>query len=147
MTAALNTLFQRDIARVQQEIELYKTEAAIWQKTPGISNPAGNLCLHLAGNLHTYIGAALAGSGYVRQRALEFSLTDVPRAELLEQLESVKPLVEKGLLSLTADDMKKDFPVLISDKPTPTDGTLLHLLAHLSYHLGQINYHRRLLDK
>ena len=50
------TSFNRDLKRLHKEIEAYTDEAVLWQKAEGISNPAGNLCLHLVGNLNEYIG-------------------------------------------------------------------------------------------
>lgn len=146
ITDALKTLFSRDLKRLKTEIESYSNEAALWKVEKTITNTAGNLCLHLMGNLNAYIGAGLAKTNYVRQRDLEFSLKNIPRAELLQQVEATMRVVETALDSLTAEALQQDFPILIWDKPTPTDFTLMHLATHLNYHLGQINYHRRLLD-
>ena len=55
-------------------------------------------------------------------------------------------MVETGLDNLTEDQLGGDFPMIIWEKPTPADYTLVHLATHLNYHLGQVNYHRRLLD-
>jgi hypothetical protein len=76
----LHTLFERDLAKLSLEIETYQHEPALWRTAPGISNSAGNLCLHLLGNLNTYIGAGLAHTGYVRNRDWEFAAPYVPRA-------------------------------------------------------------------
>ena len=52
----LELLFTRDLNKLRTEIELYKNEANIWKTERSIANSAGNLCLHLVGNLNTYIG-------------------------------------------------------------------------------------------
>jgi uncharacterized damage-inducible protein DinB len=144
---ALQSLFARDLKKLRTEIELYKNEASLWHVEKDIANSAGNLCLHLVGNLHAYIGVGLGKIDFVRQRDLEFSLKDVPKIELLEKIDATISVVELGLNKVDDDKMDEDFPIVIWDKPTKTGYTLIHLLAHLNYHLGQINYHRRLLDK
>lgn len=146
MINTLSALFTRDLNRLKIEIEAYSDENNIWRTDKNIANSAGNLCLHLLGNLNTYIGAALAHSGYVRQRDLEFSLKNIPRAELVQRIDDTIVVVEQGLNLVTEEELKGNFPVVIWDKETGMKFTLAHLLTHLNYHLGQINYHRRLLD-
>ena len=143
----LKMLFQKDLEKLKAEIELYNTEARIWHFEKGIANSGGNLCLHLLGNLNTYIGVALAKTNYIRQRDLEFSLKNIPRTELIQKIEETMNVVESGLNNLSTDDLKNDFPLIIwNNKPTETAYTLIYLSNHFNYHLGQINYHRRLLD-
>ncbi|OUJ74530.1 DinB family protein [Hymenobacter crusticola] len=142
----LSTLFTRDLNKLKQEISLYKTEPVIWHFEKDIANSAGNLCLHLVGNLKTYIGAELGRHSYVRNRELEFSAKDVPRAELVRGVEETIVVVNDALANLTEDDLKAEYPLLVLNQKTSTEYFLIHLVAHLSYHLGQINYHRRLLD-
>lgn len=146
MKETLKTIFARDLKRLQTEIELYKNETVIWKADKLVTNSAGNLCLHLIGNLNAYIGVGLAKTNYVRQRELEFSLKDIPRTELLQRIEATMQVVETGLNNVSTEQLKQDFPIQIWDKPTGMEYTLVHLTTHLNYHLGQINYHRRLLD-
>lgn len=142
----LQTLFQRDLNRVKTEIELYRQEDRIWHTEKNIANAAGNLCLHLVGNLNTYIGAQLGKTNYIRHRDLEFSLKGIPRAELVQQLSDTMLVVHRTLDGLTDDALAKEYPLVVFEQPTTTAYLLVHLATHLSYHLGQINYHRRLLD-
>jgi len=143
----LKTLFQKDLEKLKAEIELYNTEDRIWYFEKGIANSGGNLCLHLLGNLNAYIGVGLAKTNYIRQRDLEFSLKNIPRTELIQKIEETMNVVESGLNNLSTDDLKNDFPLIIwNNKPTETAYTLIYLSNHFNYHLGQINYHRRLLD-
>lgn len=142
----LKALFRRDLNKLRKEIELYQQEAAIWVVDKNIANSAGNLCLHLVGNLNTYIGAELGKSGYIRHRELEFSLKDIPTSELLKQIDETIQAVEKGLDKVTDKQLDEEYPLLVLAEKTTTAYFLVHLLAHLGYHLGQINYHRRLLD-
>ena len=142
----LKSLFARDLNKLKEEISLYKNEAAIWKTEGAISNAAGNLCLHLVGNLNTYIGAVYAHTGYVRNRPLEFSSKNISRDELIQKIDATIQVVEQGLSNLAVENLKEDFPIIIWDKPANTGYTLVHLCTHLSYHLGQVNYHRRLMD-
>lgn len=143
----LKTLFKRDLETLKTEIELYKNEKNIWLIDKSISNSAGNLCLHIIGNLNAYIGVGLAKTSYIRQRDLEFSLKNIPRTKILSQITDTIQIVENGLDNLTLSQIADDFPIVIWDKSTEMEYTLIHLLTHLNHHLGQINYHRRLLDK
>lgn len=146
MTEIIKTLFARDLNKLKTEIGLYKDEKKLWLTDKNISNSAGNLCLHLTGNLNTYIGATLGNSGYIRNRELEFSLKDIPQAELISKIESTIKIVDNTLSNLKPEVLSKEYPLVVFDKPMTTEYFLIHLVAHLSYHLGQINYHRRLLD-
>ncbi|MBL0183553.1 MAG: DUF1572 family protein [Chitinophagaceae bacterium] len=140
-------IFERDLQRLATEINLYKDEDKLWLVKTGISNSAGNLCLHLLGNLNHFIGAALGHTGYVRYREDEFSLKNIPRQDLITNIENCKLVVKGSLTNLPEADLQKDFPLNVFGKITSTEFMLVHLAAHLSYHLGQINYHRRLLDQ
>ncbi len=143
----LKKLFLRDLARLRKEIELYKKEENIWLIQNDISNTAGNLCLHLVGNLNTYIGAELGRSGYIRNRELEFSLKNIPREDLLFKIDETIKIVERTLSNLDPGQLNKEYPAIVFAEKTTTEYLLVHLTTHLGYHLGQINYHRRLLDK
>ena len=142
----LQSLYKRDLEKLKLEIETYRDESAIWKVDGEITNSAGNLCLHLIGNLKSFIGAELGNSGYVRQRDLEFSTHGTTRAELLQRIDETITVVDSSLDKLTPERLEEDYPkVVFADKMT-TGWFLIHLATHLSYHLGQINYHRRLFD-
>ncbi len=114
---------------------------------PGIANSGGNLCLHLVGNLNTYIGAEIGKTGYIRHRDLEFSLKNVHREELISKVEETIRVVDMSLSLLKDADLGKEYKIhKIDGFPDNTGLILMHLESHLTYHLGQINYHRRLLD-
>ncbi len=142
----LKKLFGRDLAKLKSEIELYQNEKKIWYIEKSIANSAGNLCLHLVGNLNQFIGAEIGKAGYVRHRELEFSLKDIPKIELILKVEETIKMVDSSLDQLKAEDLEKEYPLLVFDKKTSMEYFLAHLATHLGYHLGQINYHRRLLD-
>ncbi|MCE3075201.1 DinB family protein [Chryseobacterium gwangjuense] len=146
ITKSLQSLYTRDLNKLKQEIESYQNEDSIWKTDKNILNSAGNLCLHLIGNLNHFVGAQLGNSGYIRNRDLEFSLKDVPRAKLIEKVEGTLAMVTSTLDKLSAEDMEKEYPLEALGYKMTTEYFLIHLFGHLSYHLGQINYHRRLLD-
>jgi len=147
LTKTLSALFTRDLNKLKTEIAAYTKEAVIWEVPEGITNSAGNLCLHLIGNLNGFIGSELGKSGYVRQRDLEFSLKNIPRIELLDKIEATIKVVTQVVEKLTDEQLNSDYPLLVLTEKTSTQYFLIHLATHLTYHLGQINYHRRLLDK
>jgi uncharacterized damage-inducible protein DinB len=141
----LPDFYTRELLKLQTEINLYKNEAALWVTKNEISNSAGNLCLHLIGNINHFIGATLGNTGYVRTREVEFSAKNISREKLIADLQEASELVKDTLGKLSAADYSKDFPLLMQDKVVSTEQMLLYMLMHLSYHLGQINYHRRLI--
>ena len=145
MIETLRILFNRDLTRLKSEIELYRNENDIWRSEKGITNSAGNLCLHLVGNLNTYIGIVFGKTNYVRNRELEFSLKNIPKSELIKQIEDTINVVNNALNQVSEEELKLDFPLLVFKEKTSTELMLIHLTTHLAYHLGQINYHRRLL--
>jgi hypothetical protein len=147
MITQLASIFSRDLDRLAAEITAYKQEQNLWLTVPGISNAAGNLCLHLIGNLNHFIGAEFGKTGYVRDRPKEFSDTDVPRVLLLADIEKTKAVVEHSLSAIGDEDLKRMLPFMKGESEVSAEFLLLHLSTHLSYHLGQINYHRRILDQ
>ncbi|HWB63132.1 MAG TPA: DUF1572 family protein [Chitinophagales bacterium] len=137
--------FERDLNKLKEELSAYGDEQKLWVVEKGISNSAGNLCLHLIGNLNHFIGATLGGTGYVRHRDNEFSDKNVPRAEMLTQVDATLAMIKATLDQLADADMAKDFPLQENFKGKNTAHVMVQLVAHLEYHLGQINYHRRLI--
>lgn len=144
VTETLKTLFNRDLNKLKTEIESYENESSIWKIDKNISNSAGNLCLHLIGNLNTYIGAELGKTDYIRNRPLEFSLKGIPKSELIEKIEATIQVVNSTMGTLNDTDLEKIYPQIVFEKEMTTGFFLIHLATHLGYHLGQINYHRRL---
>lgn len=142
---ALIQLFVRDLQQLKREIMAYQDEAKLWELTPHIANSAGTLCLHLVGNLKHFIGHGLGKTGYIRQRAREFAARNVPRADLVQEIEETIVVVEEALQGLNAAELTADFPMVIWKEPMSMTYTLVHLHGHLTYHLGQVTYHRKLL--
>ncbi|WP_339702125.1 DUF1572 family protein [uncultured Marixanthomonas sp.] len=146
-TDALLSFFERDLNKLITEIELYKNEETIWRVEKNIANSAGNLTLHVIGNLHTFIGKEIGKTGYVRNRELEFTQKNVSRQELIDGIKDTIKMVKNSLASITNEDLKKEYPVMKFSKIESTEYLLVHLTTHLTYHLGQINYHRRLMNQ
>ena len=139
-------LFERELNKLKEDLNLYKDESTIWQLRGTISNSAGNLCLHLIGNLEHFIGATLGRTGYIRKREEEFALKNIPRIEMLNSIDHVIDVINTTLSELHESDFNKKFPLEKHGEIETTEFMMLHLLAHLNYHLGQINYHRRLIN-
>jgi hypothetical protein len=141
----LASLFRRDIARLVQEVQAFPDDASLWETRPGVTNSAGNLALHLEGNLRDFIGRQLGAVDYTRERELEFSSKGVGRAELAARLKEVEDLVHgivAGLLSLQAEEV---YPMNVLGVELTTRQFLMHLYGHLSFHLGQVDYMRRVI--
>ncbi len=144
---SIKSLFLRDLNKLKKEIELYTSDTNLWIIDKKIANSAGNLCYHLVGNLKAFIGNELGGTGYVRQRDLEFSAKDIPRDKLLQEVDETIQITERTLNTLSDDDLNKEYPIIVFKDKMNVGYFLIHLATHLNYHLGQVNYHRRLLDK
>ena len=141
----ITAFFERDLNKVITEISLFKNENDIWKIKAGVLNSAGNLALHVIGNLNHFIGTTLGNTGYVRNRDEEFSLKDIPREALIADINDLKETIKNTLSKLSSADLENDFPIKIRDEVLSTQNMLIFLLAHLNYHLGQINYLRRML--
>ncbi|MEP1151869.1 MAG: DinB family protein [Balneola sp.] len=142
----LSQLFARDFETLESEIFAYSSEENLWIKEAGISNSAGNLALHLSGNLQHFLGTVLSKSDYVRDREFEFN-GKVTQEELVSRIRASRQTVRVALDNLTHEDFSKTYPLQPFGFEMSTEYFLVHLYSHFSYHLGQINYHRRLLDK
>ena len=140
----LARILVRDLNAVRRELEAYPDEQSVWALPPGVTNSGGTLAMHIAGNVQHFIGAVLGGSGYKRDRAAEFSKRDVPRSALIVELEAAIVSVGLGMSQVSESRLAEDFPEAIAGYRVVTGEWLIHLVSHLGYHLGQIDYHRRL---
>lgn len=147
MIQSLTTLFGRDLQKLSSEISAYQNQARLWSMEESISNSGGNLALHICGNLQHFIGTILGNSGYVRKRDEEFDRKNVVLQELMDEINTTKEVVGSTLQKITSEILKESYPINVFGKEMTTEFFLLHLSTHLSYHLGQVNYHRRLMDK
>lgn len=142
---SLKDLFDRDLTRLTEELKLFKNASDLWVTPGSISNSAGNLILHLCGNLQHFIGSVLGQTGYTRQRDLEFSSKNVPVEELSQQILATKEAVLLTLEKMSPAALEDTYPIETWQRNLPVGYFLVHLHSHLNYHLGQINYLRRIL--
>ncbi len=144
ITTVLIDLYEKELDKLAEEISAYETEEQLWKISGDILNSGGNLCLHLTGNLQHFIGATLGDSGYIRNRDAEFKLKNIPRQKLLEEISNSKRIVIDTLEQISKKELDSNFPISLFDEPATTEYMLVYFLKHLSYHVGQVNYHRRL---
>ena len=146
MKQSLIKLFDRDLLKLKTEIEAYSSEELLWVVKREISNSAGNLCLHLMGNLNHYLGAQLGNTGYIRNRPLEFSDKNVPRATLIQQIEEARLMLKEVIPTLSDGVLTQSHTEEYNKGQDTNEYFLIHLYGHFNYHLGQINYHIRLIQ-
>lgn len=140
------TLMARELDALAAELDLFPDDDTAWRTPPGVTNSAANLALHVAGNLQHFVGAVLGNTGYVRNRALEFSRRSGSRAEVKKELDAAKRAVEATLPTLSDAILASDYPLpMIEGKRIATGFFLHHLCSHASFHLGQAGYARRAL--
>jgi hypothetical protein len=147
MTTSLLFLFERDLNKLAEEIALYEKEENLWKLEGDIKNTAGNLALHIVGNLNHFVGHVLGNSNYIRQREKEFSDRGIARETIVQMIWETLTMVKSTLSAFPADKLQEDFPIQVFKEVYSIEQMLLQLYGHLTYHLGQINYHRRLLDR
>ena len=145
ITPVLIVLFEQNLSKLHEEISQYPDDSSLWVVKEGIKNSGGNLCLHLTGSLQHFIGNVLGDSGYIRNRDAEFTLKNISKHKLLNEIENTKVAVKDALEQTSKNELAKNFPLPLNGETVTTEFFLLHMLAHLNYHMGQINYHRRLL--
>lgn len=143
--ASLQKIIDRDLDLLAKEIEAYSSEDSIWKVAGDIKNSGGNLCLHLCGNLQHFIGKIIGNSNYVRNREAEFADKNIPKQMLLGEIAATRKSVADALTNLDPAKLEDIYPIQVFGEPMTTNYFLIHLAAHLTYHRGQVNYHRRLL--
>ncbi|MCZ7609518.1 MAG: DUF1572 family protein [Ignavibacterium sp.] len=147
MIEGIKSSVVRDLDKLKKEISSYKNSENIWKKEDDSSYSAGNLCLHLLGNLNHFIGAVIGKTGYVRNRDFELSQKGISINELVKQIDETVVVVEKTLGSITDDMLNQYYPLLFNDQKITNCQMLINTMCYLNYHLGQINFHRKLFDK
>ncbi|MBW3553893.1 MAG: DUF1572 domain-containing protein [Gemmatimonadetes bacterium] len=143
-TGAIRRVLARELRTVRREVEAYPDDELLWREVPGLPNSGGTLALHLAGNLQHYIGAVLGGTGYVRDRDAEFADRGLTRAEVSGRVQAAIDAVESSLARLAPEQATGQYPEAVLGRTVRTADYLVHLVAHLGYHLGQLDYHRRM---
>jgi hypothetical protein len=144
-TSDLALLFRRDLARLSQEVKAFPNDEALWQTLPGVTNAAGNLALHIEGNLREYIGRQLGNLPYARNRELEFSTKGMSRLDLGGRIGELGRSIPEVIEHLSSEQFDAEYPEVVLEIATSTRQLLIHLHGHLNWHLGQIDYLRRVL--
>jgi hypothetical protein len=144
LLVAVAGILDRELRALTRAVEAYPDERDLWQLPLGAANSGGTLALHLAGNVQHYFGAQLGGTGYRRDRTAEFADRDVPRAEILRRIEAARAAVRAAAGRVEESALAADYPEVIADARIPTGEYLIHLVSHFAYHLGQLDYHRRM---
>ncbi|MEP2024988.1 DUF1572 family protein [Reichenbachiella sp.] len=125
-TESIKQIFLRDLTSLEKEIRAYQDEANLWLLDGEIKNSAGNLVLHICGNLRHFVGAVISRDGYVREREIEFSKKDMPTAELLRIIQKTKAVVKKALDKLTDKNLEQTYPLEVFGKPMTFSYFLIH---------------------
>ncbi len=144
-TNDIRVIMARDLRAFAREIELFPGDELVWKTLPGVSNSAGNLALHVCGNLEHFVGRVLGGTDYVRDREHEFGARSGARADLVREIHTTRDVVELTLSDLPPGSLDHPFPQPVAGVTLSTRTFLLHLAAHLAFHLGQAGYLRRVL--
>jgi uncharacterized damage-inducible protein DinB len=145
MNETLSKLYEQGLTKLRSEVESYPSEAELWKTGGNIPNSAGNLALHLVGNLNHFFGATIGGTGYVRDREAEFKSGEVSKEQLISEIDKALVVVKAAIEKLESGDLDKTYPIQFQNEDVSTEYVLSYLLGHFNYHLGQIDYHRRLL--
>lgn len=133
----------RELEAFKRELALFPDDASVWTTVPGITNSAGNLALHVAGNLQYFIGTVLGRTGYVRNREQEFGRRSGARVEINAELDAAIAVVRNVLPGISEERLNQDFPEAVMGSKFRTGTFLVHLVAHAGFHLGQAGYLRR----
>lgn len=139
----LRLLLVRELRTFIREIEWFPDDESVWATVPGITNSAGNLALHVCGNLQHFVGRVLGRTMYVRTREAEFSRRSGTRADLVRELETTIDVIEWVLPTLGDDVLARPYPEVPGGSVVETQLFLMHLAVHLGLHLGQAGYIRR----
>ena len=135
----------RELEGFKRELALFPDDESVWSTLPGITNSAGNLALHVAGNLQHFIGTILGGTRYVRNRELEFGQRSGPRENIYAELDKAVAVVRKVLPELPDAMLDQNFPEAVMGTTFRTGTFLVHLCSHAGFHLGQAGYLRRII--
>lgn len=145
-TNEITSLYERDISKLIEEINSFKEEGNIWKTCGTIKNSSGNLALHIIGGLNYLIGATLSNTGYIRNRDEEFINKRIDRKIIVEQLQELIPIINKTVNQLKPEQMESPYPIFFDKENATNSYVLIQLLLHLNYHLGQVNYLRRVFE-
>jgi uncharacterized damage-inducible protein DinB len=139
VAAGFSTHYEKHAAALR-ELAAPLSEQQFWAKPFAFGNSFGHLVLHLIGNLNYYIGAQIAGTGYVRDRPLEFSNASPPsKAEVLNRLDEAIAMVIRTIRSQSAEDWSREYSGTGVDARNRFE-MVMQCDSHLQHHVGQMMY-------
>src|ERR1700687_878505 len=95
----------KKLAGVIYDLSASRSEEQFWAKPFAFGNSFGHLLLHLTGNLNYYIGAQIAGTGYVRDRDREFTETQhLPKDAVLKRFDGAIEMVLRTVRTQSVED-------------------------------------------
>jgi hypothetical protein len=144
MVDDVRRLLVRELQAFAREVLMFPDDDSLFRTLPGVTNSAGNLALHVCGNLQHFVGAVLGATSYVRNRDFEFRARSGRRADVARQLHETAAVVTKTLGQLSPEALDEPYPQPVADLQLPCRLFLMHLAVHLSFHLGQAGYLRRI---
>jgi uncharacterized damage-inducible protein DinB len=136
LALAEHSLRRHHLPRIERCLAMLSNRQ-IWWRPNESSNSAGNLALHLAGNVRQWIVAGLGGAADARQRYLEFSERGpVPRDRLVRTLRSAVLDACAVIRRLTPAELEARYT--IQKLPVTGLNALLHVVEHFAFHSGQV---------
>lgn len=109
----------------------------VWWRANESSNSAGNLVLHLAGNVRQWIVSGVGGAEDTRHRDAEFAARDgIDVESLISQLRAACADVDTVLAGLTTEQLGESRH--IQGRDTSVFSAIYHVVEHFSGHTGQI---------
>lgn len=140
VTSTLASYYEEVRDKIHSWLAPISTEQ-LWTRPYPYGNSIGHLLLHLTGNLNHYIGARIAGTGYVRNRPLEFSdASGRPKEQVLADFDRAIDMVASTIRKQRPEDLTAPY----SDPTEPCSNTnfaaFLRMAAHAYHHTGQIIY-------
>ena len=130
----------KKLSGVVRELAAPLSDEQFWTKPFAFGNSFGHLVLHLTGNLNYYIGAQIAGTGYVRDRPMEFSDAARPsKAEVMKKFDQAIQIVLGVINSQSGEDWSKEYAAVGADAQDRF-GMVLTCATHLHHHIAQMMY-------
>ncbi len=140
VTSTLAEYYEEVRERLDERVVPLSTEQ-LWRKPYPYGNSIGHLLLHLTGNLNHYIGARIAGTGYVRNRPLEFTdPSKSPKEVVLANFDRTIDMVVTTIRRQSADDLAAPYSDPTEARSRTRFELFVRMAAHAYHHVGQIIY-------
>lgn len=140
ITAEIFSIFKKELENLSKEINSYPNEDSLWVNLPNKTSSAGALTLHLIGNIQQTIGILLYHPPKISHWE---TATKITRKQLTTEIELTIETLRLALSPMRDSELKREFPQKIDSESVTTGKVLIELFGHLTYHLGQIHYHRK----